>query len=122
MKFLILGSNGMVGHMLALYFLMQGYNVIGFARKASNIVQTIIGDVCNKDNLQEIIANNHFDIIVNCIGILNKSAEQNKEKAVFVNSLIPHTLAELTENTTTQIIQISTDCVFSGNRGGVLRI
>ena len=37
--------------------------------------------------------------------------------AVYLNSYFPHQLAKLTEGTHTQVIHMSTDCVFSGKRG-----
>jgi dTDP-4-dehydrorhamnose reductase len=37
--------------------------------------------------------------------------------AAFLNSYFPHFLAKTTENTNTQVIQMSTDCVFSGKKG-----
>ena len=103
--------------MLAWYFMEQGYDVIGYARKTSSIIPTVIGDAHDRNILQDVISNKHFDVIINCIGILNKSAEDNKVEAVFINSYIPHLLAKITENTVTQIIQVSTDCVFSGDKG-----
>ena len=33
MKFLILGCNGMAGHMISLYLSGQGYEVEGYARR-----------------------------------------------------------------------------------------
>jgi dTDP-4-dehydrorhamnose reductase len=55
--------------------------------------------------------------VINCIGIINQFAEQNKALASFLNSYFPHFLAEATAGTDTQVIHMSTDCVFSGKRG-----
>jgi dTDP-4-dehydrorhamnose reductase len=55
--------------------------------------------------------------VINCIGILNKNAEINKHEAVFLNSYLPHYLSSLTKNIETKVIQMSTDCVFSGKSG-----
>jgi dTDP-4-dehydrorhamnose reductase len=55
--------------------------------------------------------------VINCIGILNQFAEQNKAAASFLNSYFPHFLAETTAYTNIQVIHMSTDCVFSGKRG-----
>ena len=67
--------------------------------------------------MNQIIQKNEYDFIINAIGILNQMAEDNKANAVFLNSYLPHYLAEITKNTKTRIIQISTDCVFSGKEG-----
>lgn len=119
MKVLVLGSNGMAGHMVSLYLKERGHEVFGLARRKSEFVETIIGDVTDFDSLERIIAGGDFkfDYVINCIGILNKQAEDNKEYAVLINSLLPHHLAKLTENLKTKVIHISTDCIFSGSTG-----
>ena len=117
-KLLILGCNGMLGSMVSLYFKEKGYNVTGFARRKSKIVDTIIGDVTNFELLKSII--NDFDVIINCTGKLNKACDENISEAIIVNSYLPHFLAEITKETKIKIIHISTDCVFSGNKGRYL--
>ena len=42
MKFLVLGCNGMAGHMISLYLKEQGHQVWGFARRSSPFVQTVV--------------------------------------------------------------------------------
>lgn len=117
MKFLILGCNGMAGHMISLYLKKCGYEVIGFARNKSKIISTIIGDATENGVLKKNIMEGGYDCIVNCIGLLNRNAEEEKDKAVYLNAYLPHFLAKVTSNTRTQVIHISTDCVFSGKRG-----
>lgn len=117
MKFLILGCNGMSGHMISLYLREQGYEVEGFARSSSQFIKTIIGDARNIELLERTIKNGEYRAVVNCIGVLNKFAENDHESAVYLNSYLPHFLSKVTENSDTQVIHISTDCVFSGSRG-----
>lgn len=117
MKFLILGCNGMTGHMISAYLLERGHDVMGFARSQSSLVRTIVGDANDKKTVFDVLHAGCFDVVVNCIGILNQFAEKNKAEAVFLNSYFPHFIAEVVRNIPTQIIHISTDCVFSGQRG-----
>ena len=117
MKFLVLGCNGMAGHMLSLYLKEGGYEVDGFARKESPFIHTVLGDARDTGLLRNIIEKGNYRAVINCIGVLNKFAELNHEAAVFLNSYIPQFLAKITEKSATQIIHISTDCVFSGSRG-----
>lgn len=117
MKFFVLGCNGMAGHTISLYLKEQGHEVLGFDRSRSMYVDSVIGDANNTEFLSKLISENKFDTIINCIGILNQYAEKNKALATFLNSYLPHFLAEITSGTDTQIIQMSTDCVFSGKRG-----
>lgn len=117
MKFLVFGCNGMAGHLVSVYLQEQGYEVVGFARSKSSLVKTIVGDALDPNAVKSAVETDFFDAIVNCIGLLNQFAENNKAQAVYLNSFFPHYLAQLTKDTATQIIHISTDCVFSGKRG-----
>ena len=117
MRFLVLGCNGMAGHTISLYLKEQGHDVIGFAREKSKYVDSVVGDACNIDFITRIISDGKYDTVINCIGILNQFAEENKALATYLNSYFPHFLAEVTSGTDTQIIHMSTDCVFSGKRG-----
>lgn len=118
MKILVLGCNGMAGHLISLYFKEQGYEVIGFARSASQFLdKTIIGDASDMPLIKHILYEGNYDAVINCIGLLNQFAENNKAMAVLLNSYLPHYLVEITKNTQTKIIHMSTDCVFAGNNG-----
>lgn len=118
MRILVLGCNGMAGHTIALYLKEQGHEVTGFARKESSLVDTVVGDAKNTAFIQQTIESGRFDSVINAIGVLNKFAEENHENAVFLNTYLPQFLAKITEGTDTQIIHMSTDCVFSGSKGG----
>lgn len=118
MRFLTLGCNGMAGHMISIYLKEAGHDVTGFARSESKYVKTICGDASDIVLLKEIIDKGNYDSVINCIGLLNQFAENNKAEAVFLNAYLPHYLAKITVGTDTQIIHMSTDCVFSGKTGG----
>lgn len=107
----------MAGHMIGLYLKERGHDVLGVALTRSKIIDSVVGDATDSDFIKALIGINKFDTIVNCVGILNQFAEDNKSMAVYLNSYFPHQLAQLTEGTSTQIIHMSTDCVFSGKRG-----
>lgn len=117
MKFLVLGCNGMAGHMISQYLYKRGHEVTGFAQTKSKYVPSVCGDARDLVLVKEIIINGKYDSVINAIGILNQAAEDNKALAVFLNSYFPHFLAEVTDGTDTQVIHMSTDCVFSGKRG-----
>jgi dTDP-4-dehydrorhamnose reductase len=120
MKFFILGCNGMAGHIISLYLKEQGHSVVGFARTKSIYVDSVVGNAFDTELLRKIIVENKFDVVVNCIGMLNQFAEQDKASASFLNSYLPHFLVEITANIKTQIIHMSTDCVFSGKKGSYI--
>lgn len=118
MKILVLGCNGMAGHLISLYLKEQGHEVVGFARTASKLLdKTIIGDAIDMALIKSIIFDTNYDAVINCIGLLNQFAENNKAMAVLLNGYLPHYLADITKDSKTRIVHMSTDCVFAGNDG-----
>ena len=117
MNILILGGTGMAGHTISLYFIQRGYNVTTFSRKPFPFCNNIIGDAKDLSFLNKVIADNSYDVIINCIGILNLDAENNQYSAILLNSLLPKAIVEWTKSTKTKFIHMSTDCVFAGNTG-----
>ncbi|MBQ9408914.1 MAG: sugar nucleotide-binding protein [Clostridia bacterium] len=117
MRFLILGCNGMAGHTISLYLKERGHDVFGFDRRASDLIPSAAGDAMDAAFIKQLIGENKFDTVINCIGLLNQTCEERKADAVYLNSYFPHQLAQLTQGTQTQVIHMSTDCVFSGKRG-----
>ncbi len=117
MKYLIFGTNGMAGHMISLYLKEQGHKVIGFAKSPSSICHTIIGDALCENDIYNALHSEDFDIIINCIGVLNKEVDADMAIGIYLNSVFPHVLAKMLENKNTKLIHISTDCVFEGVKG-----
>ena len=118
MKLLVIGCNGMAGHMISLYLKEQGHDVTGFARSKSKYVNTEIGDASDLERIKEVVSKGRYDTVINCIGLLNQFAENDHANAVLMNSYLPHFLVKITEGTDSQVIHMSTDCVFSGKTGG----
>ena len=108
----------MAGHIISIYLKEKNHDIVGFARSESSFIPTITGDATNFEMLKGILRSNRYDAVINCIGILNQFAENNHALAVNLNGYLPHYLAMVTEDLETQVIQISTDCVFSGKTGG----
>ena len=117
LKFLIFGSLGMAGNTIATYLNDREHDVTGFSRQTSKGINTIIGDVNNINLVKKTILEGEYDIIINCIGILNQFAENNHDEAVYLNSYFPHLLVSITKNMQTKVFLLSTDCIFSGEKG-----
>ncbi len=117
MKYLVLGSSGMAGSTIATYLIERGHAVTTYATTDSTYKQHIVGISFDQDQLKNVIRDGEFDIIINCIGILNQVAEEKKYEATYLNSLLPHLLVKITKDSKTRIIHMSTDCVFSGLKG-----
>ncbi len=117
MKFFICGCNGMAGHTISLYLQEQGHDVYGFDLRESKLIKSFAGNAFDTETIARVIKEGNYDSVINCIGVLNQFAEQNHALAAFLNSYFPHFLAKTTEGTDTQVIHMSTDCVFSGRKG-----
>jgi len=120
MKFFICGCNGMAGHTISLYLKEQGHEVYGFDLKESLYIPSFACNAFDTEVLRKVIQEGNYDTVINCIGVLNQFAEQNKALAAFLNTYFPHFLADVTKDTNTQVIHMSTDCVFSGRRGSYI--
>lgn len=108
----------MAGHQISLYLQEQGHDVTGFALEKSKLLnKSIAGDATDFKELSSIIKRGKYDTVINCIGVLNQFAEKNHLMAVLLNSYLPHAVAEVANKVGTQVIHMSTDCVFSGAKG-----
>lgn len=117
MKILVLGATGMAGHTISLYFKEKGYHVFSYTRSSFPFCENIIGNVLNTELFKSVLLNGEYDAVINCIGILNKDAENDPSMAVYLNSYLPHLIADTLKDTHTKLIHMSTDCVFAGNSG-----
>jgi dTDP-4-dehydrorhamnose reductase len=114
---LILGGTGMLGH--AVFDEFRGFdgNVRFTSRTGSGIPFDVLTDPV-KSLTSHISAG---DYIVNCLGITKPHIDDHNERDVArakqINSLFPAELALFAEQVDVKIIQIATDCVFSGRKG-----
>ena len=88
---------------------------ISYRKKLSN--NSIICNVNNIDDLDKKIVKIKPDVIVNCIGILVKGSKIDTANTIYINSYLPHHLKQIADKIGARVIQISTDCVFSGKKG-----
>ena len=116
-KVLILGSSGMIGHMIY-HFVKQTnkYDVFDLAGSRKIGAKTIIIDAQDFDKIKIYIEKIKPDFIINCIGILISESQRNIKKSIYLNALFPHLLNDLSFKLNFKLIHISTDCVFSGKK------
>ena len=128
MKVLVLGASGMIGNaMLRVLSEKPDWTVIGTVRAESDkfrfpepiASQIVMGvDLADHDTLVRLFRDQKPDAVVNCAGVTKHlAAGNNPLTAILLNALLPHRLAELCGMIGARLIQISTDCVFSGARG-----
>jgi dTDP-4-dehydrorhamnose reductase len=128
MRVLILGGNGMLGHKLVqvLGREFETYTTIrrefaaverfGIFEKDRTLTKV---DVTSQLQLIEAIEQVRPNVLINCVGIIKQIAS-TPERMVQVNTLLPRKLAELSATYGFRLISMSTDCVFSGNKGNAV--
>ena len=128
MQVLVLGVTGMLG--CAAFRLLGAkpeLSVFGttrsasaprlFAKETEQKIFTSV-DADNFDTLARVLDRVRPDAVINCIGIVKQlTAAQDPLRALPINSLLPHRLAQLCHLMGARLIHISTDCVFSGRKG-----
>ena len=125
---LVLGASGMLGNAVMRYFSERGvHRVIGSVRSeeskrllpAALQAKVLIGaDVEKADNLSRLFEEAHPQVVINCIGLVKQLEHADDPiAALTVNALLPHKLACLCAIAGARLVHISTDCVFSGERG-----
>ena len=77
----------------------------------------------SRDSLDEAFkAVGEIDFVINCIGIIkpyiNDLDDRQRLNAIQINSLFPQQLSDWASRNGAKVIQIATDCVFSGAIGG----
>ena len=127
MKILIFGSSGMLGHKLVQQ-LSPAAEVWGTVRggRAEPLTSRILGDFqCipnieagDEASVREAIAIARPDVVINAVGIV-KQLPTSKDviKTLTINSILPHRLAQFSEEFGFRLFTISTDCVFDGEKG-----
>jgi len=127
MRILILGGDGMLGHQLLLSWrerhevrvTLRGappdYEHYGLFSRDNAEYHC---DVRDFDTLAGKIRAWRPEAIVNAVGIVKQRSEaSNAILSLEVNSLLPHRLSRLSGEIGARLVQISTDCVFSGKKG-----
>ena len=86
------------------------------AALAKRIVDQI--DLTDSQCLSTVLKKIKPNVVINCAGLIKQVASSNEVLEVIpVNTILPHTLAQLTKACNARLILLSTDCVFSGKKG-----
>jgi dTDP-4-dehydrorhamnose reductase len=127
MRALILGGNGMLGHQLCrgLSARMEAWATFRdsparFAQYDFIPQERALGKVHTEDiaSVRGALETVQPDVVINCIGIVKQRDEARQAiPSIQVNALFPHQLADMCHEQNARLVQISTDCVFSGLRG-----
>jgi dTDP-4-dehydrorhamnose reductase len=125
----VIGANGMLGHAICRR-LSQTHAVEALIRRSGCEAEALaprLGDchvtggvdVRDADALRLALRRTMPPIVINCVGLIKQKPEaQDASAAIAINAMLPHQLADIVGAWDGKLIQISTDCVFSGDRGG----
>lgn len=118
-KILLLGSSGLIGHQVYnTLAASQEFEIHHLARTRKVSDSAILLDLRMEKELDQLVLQVRPDYIINCAGILIEGAAADPENAIFLNAYLPNHLVKLANSIQAKLIHISTDCVFSGKKGG----
>ena len=118
-KVLVLGSTGMLGSAVVDALQENGHEVFSASRSTG-----IKFDAVNLDTEKLLTAASlqKGDFVINCVGLtksrIDEASMASRSLAVKLNIDFPNDLAKAAEKLGVKIIQVATDCVFSGLAGG----
>lgn len=132
MRVLVLGGSGMLGAMvvdvlsreksLEVVATVRDRRLIDPCRERVPSVKWRLFDVENTSSEGLALLSEPFSWVVNAIGVIKPYIKDEDvravERAIQVNSLFPHRLAKLVATTGVRVVQIATDCVYTGKEGG----
>lgn len=81
---------------------------------------TLIGgvDAMHFESITEAFLRTRPEVVINCVGVVKQLKEAlDPVISITINSLLPHRLAALCASEGARLIHVSTDCVFSGEKG-----
>jgi dTDP-4-dehydrorhamnose reductase len=122
-KVIILGSTGMLGSTITQYFKSEnfsltevnsnGRSIISQNAYKHDILKSSVSDLKNLLSKQ--------DFVINCVGLVKQKINfddlNSKINLIRINSVFSLELIQLCEEMKIPLIQVGTDCVFSGNQG-----
>jgi dTDP-4-dehydrorhamnose reductase len=124
----VTGAHGMLGHVVC-RALCEKHRVVGVCRAARDSYPSLGEvdeqtfslidrvDLADPGSLSERLPSD-ASVVVNCAGLIKQRPEATDPMAVLqANAVVPRRLADWCDRNGARLIQVSTDCVFSGSRG-----
>lgn len=129
MKILILGVSGMIGSALykrlsavsnlEIYGGVRDLSIQKYFSESLREGLVICGDLSVNQSIHSILNNVNPEVVINCAGLTkHKKEADNPEIVMPINASMPHQFASACDDRGTRFIHISSDCVFSGSKGG----
>ena len=123
----VLGTTGMLGNSVVQEFAKFDGELIGSARNKQTderLAKSFFLDANSNDLPKPLVDLGEGDFVINCVGVIkpyiDESSASSRKNALLINGLFPYVLEALAIERGFKIIQIATDCVFSGTRGNYI--
>jgi dTDP-4-dehydrorhamnose reductase len=126
MRVMVVGATGTLGHRLCIEW-AERFECWGTVRepageavaellKPARLIAGVTAD--EPSTVRSALERARPEVVVNCVGAVKQAeAGQRPVPAIRINSLFPHELAAACRESSVRMIHVSTDCVFSGERG-----
>jgi dTDP-4-dehydrorhamnose reductase len=131
-KVVVLGASGMLGSMILDYLCQDSSLQLAVTVRSTDLLRRLqmvypddvewrLLDVerCSVEEITGVLAN--ADWAINAIGVIKPYIHDvnavEVERSVLVNTYFPHRLARAAAQTDCRVLQIATDCVYSGSKG-----
>jgi dTDP-4-dehydrorhamnose reductase len=118
-KILVLGSTGMLGSAAVEALQEKGHEVMTASRSTGIKFDAVN---LNTEKLLTAASLRKGDFVINCVGLtksrIDEASMASRSLSIKLNIDFPNDLAKAAEKLGVKIIQVATDCVFSGLAGG----
>lgn len=121
----VLGSTGMLGSALSQLLSSNSHDVFEISRSMKPVVEDnslLQIKSLEKSEIYELFNKHEFDYAINAIGLIKQKidadSQYHRHQAHKTNTVFPETLNSYSQEFGLPVIQIATDCVFSGLSGG----
>ena len=122
-KVAIIGTQGMLGSAVCRYLSEKTYQILeinssGKTQSSNPVTQFDIA----VNEIEKLESNlKGIDFVINCAGLIKHKIDKNSTESlnnlVRINSLFPIQLTNLSHKLNFKVIQVATDCVYSGETG-----
>ena len=125
---LVLGSSGMLGSMVTKVLAKSPEITVVTASRTHPTCETLINldirwhfldiELFDPEHFVNVLKIQNIQYIINCIGVtkpfIDEKSTKSRDNAILINSIFPSMLANTAEDFGIQVLQIATDCVYSG--------
>lgn len=110
-KIMVLGAGGMLGKQVVRFARLAGHEVV--------VADRVTMPIINVATLSNAIHSSDSGILINCVGVVPQKLGERYSNIdmIQVNAVLPHVIHEVCKSFGVFMVQVSTDCVFSGNMG-----